>query len=205
MGRILAAVSLLLIAGVGYAASPIYAAWSLREAIKSNDIPTIERKVVWDSVRASLRASIAGNAQLLPEVNEVGERIRPTMWQRVKTAFGQSMLDRFIESYVTPEGLPKLFRYRSTLNATARRAAEEEERLDVLERAKVFYRRLSRAEFKSPSRIEIEMIDRLRPDRRYVTVMELHGFEWKLAELHILVARPRPDEVRAARDEIGVQ
>lgn len=206
MGRILAAVFLLLVIGVGYVASPFVAAWGLREAIKTADTATLERKVIWASVRTSLRASIAGNAQLMPEVTEAGERIRPSMWQRVKAAFGQSMLDRFIESYVTPEGLPKLFRYRKTWNGTVKGETDDEDRLDFFERAKSFYRRMSRAEFKSLTRIEIEMTDKFAPDRRYVSVMELHGTEWKLAELRIVGgAVSMTTSPRIARDLIGVQ
>lgn len=204
MGRILAVVAVLLLIGAGYVASPFVAAWSLREAIKTGDTATLQRKVVWESVRSSLRASIASNAQLLPEANEAGERIRPTMWQRVKAAFGQSMLDRFIESYVTPEGLPKLFRHRNTWNGTVKGETDDEDKLDLLERMKVFYSRLRRAEFKSPTRIEIEMVDRFAPDRRYVSTMELQGFEWKLAELRIL-GGGTPRSPRLARDVIGVQ
>ena len=204
MGRIVAVIFLLLLGGVGYAASPFVAVWGLREAIKAGDTATIERKVIWSSVRASLRSSIAGNAQLLPEATEVAERVRPTVWQRVKTAFGQSMVDRFIESYVTPEGLPKLFRYRKTWNGTVKGEIDDEDTGEFFTRAKVFYRRMSRAEFKSPTRIEIEMTDKNLPDRRYVSVMELHGIEWKLAELRIIGGAPKPD-ARGPRDMMGVQ
>lgn len=186
MVRIIAIVVVLLMAGAGYAASPFVAAWNLREAIKAGDTKTIERKVIWSSVRTSLRASIAGDSQLLPEATEAGERVRPNMWQRVKSAFGQSMLDRFVESYVTPEGLPKLFRYRKTWNGTIKREKDDEDEGAFHERAKVFYSRMARAEFKSLTRIEIEMTDKNLPDRRYVTVMELHGTEWKLAELRVI-------------------
>lgn len=202
MGRIVAVIFLLLLGGAGYAASPFVAAWGLREAIKAGDTATIERKVIWSSVRASLRSSIAGNSQLLPEAQEATERVQPTVWQRVKAAFGQSMLDRFIESYVTPEGLPKLFRYRKTWNGTVKGEIDDEDTGDFFERAKVFYRRMSRAEFKSPTRIEIEMTDKNAPDRRVVTVMELHGIEWKLAELRIIGA-PRVG-TRTARDLMAV-
>ncbi len=204
MGRIIAAVLVLVLVGIGYVASPFVAAWNLREAIKAGDTATIERKVVWSSVKTSLRASIAGNSQLLPEATEVGERIRPTVWQRVKAAFGQSMLDRFIESYVTPEGLPKLFRYRKTWNGTVKGDTDDDDKLDFFERAKAFYSRMSRAEFKSPTRIEIEMTDKFAPDRRYVSTMELHGFEWKLSELRIIGATTKGSP-RMARDLIGVQ
>ena len=202
MGRLAALLVFLLLTAAAYAASPFVAAWNLREAIKAGDTATIERKVVWDSVRATLRASIAGNAQLLPEAVEAGERVKPTVWQRVKSAFGQSMLDRFIESYVTPEGLPKLFRYRRTWNDKVKGQADDEAHLDGFERAKAFYRRLSRAEFKSPTRIEIEMIDKAIPDRRYRTVLELHGFEWKLAELHVIGGRKPLLPAPSARDGI---
>lgn len=204
MGRIVAIVCLLLVIGAGYVASPFVAAWSLREAIKAGDTATLERKVIWSSVRSSLRASLAGNAQLLPEVNAVGERVRPTMWQRVKAAFGQSMLDRFIESYVTPEGLPKLFRYRKTWSGTVKGEIDDEQNLDFFERAKGFYRRMSRAEFRSPTRIEIEMTDKFSPDRRYVSILELHGIEWKLAELRIIGTPSANVSPRVARDLIGV-
>ncbi len=205
MGRTIAAVVLVVMIGVGYVLSPFIAAQSLREAIKAGDTATIERKVIWDSVRSSLRASISANSKLLPEAAEAGERVRPTLWQRVKTAFGQSMLDRFIESYVTPEGLPKLFRYRNKWNGTVKGETDDEDKLDFFERAKAFYGRLSRAEFKSPTRIEIEIRDRFQPDRRYVSTMELHGFEWKLAELRILGPVSPQTGPRRARDVIGLQ
>ncbi len=205
MGRIIAAISVLFLGCATFVASPFWAAWSLREAIKAGDTATIERKVVWDGVRTSLRASIASNTQFLPEATQAGENVRPSMWQRVKAAFGQSMLDRFIESYVTPEGLPKLFRYRKTWNGTVKGETDDEDKGDFFERAKVFYSRMSRAEFTSLTRIEIEMTDKFAPDRRYVSVMELHGTEWKLAELRIIGGMPKPGAMRTARDVIGVQ
>lgn len=187
MRRVLFAGFLVLALGAGYILSPFVAAYTLREAIKAGDTATIERKVVWPTVRETLRASIAKHRQLLPEANELGERVKPTMWQRVKMAFGASMLDRFIESYVTPEGLPKLFRYRRMWSENVKGAANEDI-LPFSERAKMFYRRIVRAEFKSPTRVEIEIADQDSPDRRYLSVMELHGTEWKLAELSVSAA-----------------
>ena len=186
MARAIAALLMLTVVLAGYAASPFLAAWNLREAIKAADTKTIERKVVWDSVRASIRSSLAGNAELMPEAAEATKRVKPSVWQRVKTAFGQSMVDRFVETYVTPEGLPKLFRYQRTWNGTVRGKADEVDSGDFSQRVKAFYGRMIRAEFKSPMRIEFEMADRGTPGRHYISVMELHGFEWKLAELRIV-------------------
>ena len=205
MGRLIAVVLTLLLVGGGYVLSPFVAAWNLREAIKTSDTATLERKVIWSSVRASLRASLAANAKLLPEVNEAGEQLTSSLWQRVKKAFGQSMLDRFVESYVTAEGLPRLFRYRNKWNGTVKSEVDEDDKLDFFERTKAFYRRLHRAEFTSLTRIEIEMLDKFDPERRYVSVMELHGFEWKLAELRIIGGAAKSGTTRVARDLIGVQ
>ena len=185
MVRILAGLMMLSVVLAGYAISPFVAAWNLREAIKAADTPTIERKIVWESVRSGVRASLKGDASLLPDAADATERVKPTVWQRVKMAFGQSMVDRFVETYVTPEGLPKLFRYQKTWNGTMRGRTDDEDTGDVFQRAKVFYSRMIRAEFKSPGRIEIEMADRAVPDRRIISVMELHGFEWKLVDLRI--------------------
>lgn len=200
MLRILLVAVVVLLAAGAYIASPFRAAWVLREAIKTSDTATLQRKVEWEGVRRSLRASIAANANLLPEVTAAGEAIKPTLWQRVKTAFGASMLDRFIEAYVTPEGLPKLFQHRQTLRSlgsrTAGRAgkaehaeanaeAPGEDALTFADRVKRFYARVKRAEFKSPTLVEIEMADPATPGRHIITVMELHGTEWKLAALRI--------------------
>lgn len=172
-----------------YAASPFWAAWSLREALRRGDAGAIEHRVQWQSVRNSLKTSIAKNAQLLAQANEAGASIRPTMWQRVKSAFGAPVLDRFIEAYVTPEGLPQLYRY----NQLARRhlpgrseVAEPDGQQPWTERAADFYSRLKRAEFRSLTRLELEIADRLTPGRRFISVMELVGLSWRLTEVHVL-------------------
>ena len=180
----------LVVAALGalcYLASPFWAAWTLREAIKTGDTATIRQKVVWEPVRESLRASLLKNQQLLPEATAMGEQLPPSLWQRLKTAFGASMLDRFIEYYVTPEGLPQLFKHRRTWNVRIKGEVDEET-LAFTERAKQFYRRIVRAEFQSLTRVEIELMDPKIADRRYVTVMELHGYDWKLASLRIVSA-----------------
>ena len=177
------------LSATAYLASPFMAAWSLRHAIRTNDIATIEQKVIWSSVRESLRSSIAKHQQLLPEVNEMGASVVPTMWQRMKSTFGASMLDRFIETYVTPEGLPKLFQYKKIWTVNVK-GDEDEEKLALPERVKRFYSRVVRAEFQSPTKVEIEIRDKNTAERRYVSVMELHGFEWKLASVRVVGASP---------------
>ncbi|MGE0627714.1 MAG: DUF2939 domain-containing protein [Hyphomicrobiaceae bacterium] len=184
MRRLLLMVSVLVIGAGLYVASPFRAAWALREAIKTGDTRTIERKIEWKSVRESLRKSLAHNPRLLPEVNKVGAEIRPTMWQRVKWAFGSSMLDRFLETYVTPEGMHKLYKYRMTWNSHVK-GLPPDDSLPLPERLKKFYSRILRAEFLSPTRFEIEIVDKDTPTRAYVGLFELDWTEWKLTSLKI--------------------
>ena len=186
--KIITRLAIVLLVALAYAAWPFWSAWSLREAIKNGDTATIERRIEWDSVRATLRDSLARQAQLLPEVNAVGEAVKPTMWQRVKTAFGQPMLDRFIESYVTPEGLPQLFSYRKTYREKMK-GEPDEKTLAFHDRMQRFWSRIHRAEFQSLTRVEIEMADKDNPGRRVVSTMELMGFEWKLVALRINEAK----------------
>lgn len=171
-----------------FIASPFFAAWQLREAIKSGDTALLERKIEWESVRASLKASLAINAKLLPEVNAAGEEVKPSMWQRVKAAFGSTMLDRFVETYATADGLPKLFQYRKAWKEQVVREPVESDGDPWYQRFARFYARVKRAEFQSPTRVEIEVADRLDGDRNYVSVLELKDFEWKLTSLKVVAA-----------------
>jgi hypothetical protein len=169
----------------GYALSPFYAAWQLREAIKAGDTATIARKVEFESVRASVRESIRTHADLIPAATELGRQVKPSWWQRVKTAFGASMVDRFIETYISPEGLPKLANYGKTWRETVRSKPDDDAR-PWHQRLANFWSRVKRAELTGITRAVLEVADRHDPSRSYVGVFELSGFEWKLTRLHIL-------------------
>ena len=173
---------------LAYIASPFVSMWNLREAIKHNDIAAIETRIVWPSVRSSVRASLADHANLFPLATAAGEKIQPSLWQRVKGAFGATMLDRFVETYVTPEGLPKLFDYRTTWREAISNDTQAPEAAAGIERVKQFWARIKRAEFKSLTRIEIETSDRNVASRHYVSVLELDGLGWKLTSLRITSA-----------------
>lgn len=123
----------LALAGAAYLASPFYAAYTLDHAVRTSDTATLSRKIDWMGVRKSLRGSIARYADLTPMVRTATQRVRPTIWQRIKSAFGYSMLDRFIDAYVTPEGLPKLRRMRE---AQIRRAMVSRRREPRIARAR---------------------------------------------------------------------
>ena len=192
--RLAALALLLLVAGAGYVASPFVAAYGLRQAIKTGDVATIARKIDWSGVRASLRDSISEHAQLKIAAVEAGRAVPPTLWQRLKSAFGSSMLDRFIETYVTPEGLPKLYAAKHTWNEDVR-GRPNEDAMPWRERLKRFAARVKRAEFQGLARVEVEMADQFSDDRHYISVLALEGFEWKLVSLRVV----RPGATMATR------
>lgn len=97
------------------------------------------------------------------------------------------MLDRFIETYVTAEGLPQLYSYRKTWRETVKgEPGEPDADKPRLERFKAFIDRVEKAEFQSLTRVEVVVRDRNAADRSYLSRFELQGFEWRLTHLEVL-------------------
>jgi hypothetical protein len=193
---LIASLVLAAVAGVtAYAASPFVAAWKLREAIRLGHTDIIARKIDWAPVRASLKASIERHAKLVPVVEASGKRIRPTLWQRVKRVFGASMIDRFIETKITPEGLHKLYMQRQRqARSRARSVAASPVQADATplspsnwrEDLRSFVNRLVHARFMSWTTVQIQVADPHHDDRHYRGTLELIGTEWLLRRLEVL-------------------
>jgi len=180
-----------------YVASPLLAAYQLRQAMQTGDAKTIERMVAWKSLRASVRSTVARNAKLLPVAKWVGRRVRPTMWQRIRSVFGHSMLDRFVENYITPEGLPKLYRAKTRWHERFKKQAQPAviQAGIVPEQVLRAWRRIKRAEFTSPLRFILEIEDRHVATRRIRSTfrlahVSLSGFDWQLSEISIRHLHP---------------
>jgi hypothetical protein len=192
---------LAMLVGAIYIATPFVAAWNLREAVKAGNVEVVKDRVQWDTVRVTLRESLAKHADLFTEAEMVGSEVKPSLWQRMKAAVGGTMMDRFIDTYVTPEGLPKLFKYRQVWRDSVQNDTAETIKLSRLERFKVVYNRVKRAEFLSFTKFEIEMADRKSQTRRYVSVMELIDYQWKLTGLRVIAVDPLVE--RLAKLEAG--
>ena len=179
-----------ILAGVAlYVAAPFHAAWTIRQAVKSGDIDTLRERVVWQEVRRTLRASIVEHAQLLPAAVKEGRRVRPTLWQRIKSVFGETMLDRFMDQYITPEGLPQLYRIKHTRRGQRQRQAGTELASTSwpLDKPTLsFLRRVKRAQFLSLTEVEIELEDQEQPERRIVGTLSLVRTQWKLTALRVI-------------------
>lgn len=187
------AIGLMTVLAAVYLTSPLLAAYKLRQAVRSGDTETIRRMVEWDTLRASIRATVSRNAKLLPIAHQVGRTVKPTFWQRIRSVFGHSMLDRFIESYITPEGLPKLYRAKTRWHERFKRQPPAPTVIQAgiaPDRLVRTWRRVRKAEFRSLFHFVLEIEDRhvatrlIRSSFR-LTNISLNGFDWRLTEISI--------------------
>jgi hypothetical protein len=193
MRRLIKVIVLALPLGLAYLAWPVYTGLVIREAIMAGDTETLNRKVEWEALRNSLKASITPEA--VTRLAQDPDAPRPTLWQRVRAAVAPSMADTIIERYVTAENLPVLLGYRQIYRGTVRPALGLKEPPTALagtlfadsgiDRFASFWKRVRRAVLISPGRFELEVEDKYRPERRYIGTLEHKGLEWKLTGLTI--------------------
>jgi hypothetical protein len=167
-----------------YVGSPFLTAWNIREAVRSGNSGYLETAIDWPSVRETLKPSIARIALDLPDPEQTTATPNPSLWQRFKSYWGQGAVDRLIEMYVTPEGLPKLFTMRKAYRDYVS-ADDATPSLPVLERIRRAWARVKRAEFTDLTTFEIDMADKNDPARLYLGKLQLTRTGWKLTELRL--------------------
>jgi hypothetical protein len=150
-------------------------------------------------VRETLKPSIVRIALNLPYPEEQPQA-SSGLWQRLKTTVGQGAVDRLVDTYVTPEGLPKLFTLRKTYRDYTANDADEAKTTPLLERIERAWARVKRAEFTGFTTFEIDMADKQDPARIYLGKLKLTPLGWKLAELRIkfLTAAKNTNEMSTA-------
>lgn len=180
---LLTIVALLTVAS--YAAMPFLSAWKIREAIRHGDAAYLEAKVDWPSFKDSLKPSLSRIALDMPLEPGAEPAQKPSLWQRLKQRWGRGLVERAVDGYVTPEGLTRLFSLRKSYRQTVSGTADPDEGRPLGERVKAFWARVKRAEFTTPTRFELDVVDKTEPTRLFAGVLELRGFDWKLTELRI--------------------
>lgn len=166
-----------------YIAAPFYTAWSIREAVRNGDAAYLQNQIDWPGVRASLAPTISRIALDLPD-EEAAPQQKPGLWQRFKAYVGQGAVNRALDSYVTPEGLPQLFAVRKAYRDYVA-GQPDDSKIPVLERVQRAWGRVKRAEFTSLTTFEIDMVDKHDPDRMYLGKLAVDGLGWKLKELRV--------------------
>lgn len=171
-----------------YVAVPFWTAWTIREAIKSNDSGYLQDKIEWVSVRSTLKESLGKFAfTAAGELKDAPEK--PSIWQRIKSYVGKGAVDQFVDTTITPTGMNGLFTLRKAYVANI--AGEDTAAKPSLwERMRRVWSRVTRAEFARLDRFEMDMIDKQAPGRSINCVLELRGLQWKMTELRVKATDP---------------
>ena len=183
MKRLLFQASLVILIVAGYVAAPFVTAWSIREAVRNGDAAYLEHRIDWPSVRTTLAPTIGRIALNLPD-SDTESLTKPGMWQRFKAYWGQGAVNRAIDGYITPEGLPKLFAARKAYRKYIS-GEPDDSKIAISERIRRAWARVKRAEFITLTEFEIDMVDKHDPDRLYLGKLVIDGFGWKLKELRV--------------------
>jgi hypothetical protein len=183
------AVALFILAAVVYVGAPFVTAWNIREAVRNGNSAYLTTAIEWPSVRETLKPSIARIALDLPTPDQTTASASPSLWQRMKAYWGQGAVNRLVDSYVTPEGLPQLF----TMHKAYRDYVTGEDgtqKLPIIERISRAWSRVKRAEFTGFATFEIDMADKNDPTRVYLGKLQLTRTGWKLTELRLKFLTP---------------
>ena len=99
---------------IGYWVWPLHAALQIREAMIAGDTATLARRVEWNSVRATLKASIGPEAAARLEADPNAPQ--PSLWQRIKNTVRPTVniISRRISGR---RGRPKVHRMASAPSA----------------------------------------------------------------------------------------
>jgi hypothetical protein len=193
MHRVLKGLLAAIVVAVLYAAWPVYSALQIREAIVTGDAATLNSRVDWDSLRASLKTSLS--PETIARLAADPDAPKPSLWQRIKAVVAPAMAETVIDRYVTAENLPLLLGYRRIYRGTMQPALGLKEPPTVLagsllggtaiDRFASFWSRVRSAIFYSPTRFVMEVEDKYRPERRYIGTLELRNWSWMLTNLQV--------------------
>ncbi len=181
---------------VAYAVWPFLSAYQIRQAVRGGDTAVLAQKIEFPAIRASLKHSLAELAASKAEADYAAGVPRPGLIARFKAWMAPSVVDRIVDQWVTPHGLPQAYNARDTWRNSVRPNlpvqqpppplfAEASLDASPFERFAAFWRRVQRAAFISMTQVEIEVADRYEPERRYIGRMELKGLDWKLTSLKV--------------------
>jgi hypothetical protein len=172
---------LVLIMALGYTAWPLLSAWQLRSALKARDLPTIEARVDWPTLRANLKQTIAANLRddsRSPGAGAVAKALKRTL--------GPVVAGRMVELVVTPRTLGRVLAGRmaaAEIKSEASGAASDDAEAAAVGDT-LAPRRLRWAFFETPTRFRIEVADRTEPAKRAVSIFALQGVSWKLVDVY---------------------
>ncbi len=182
-----------------YLAWPLYAAWQLRQAVKSRDIAALEARVDWPVLRTNLKPkvleAVRGNAEAATGLGGI-----------LKRAVGETIADKGIDWIVTPKNLSRILAGREFYAKRLQKdlppppaPGAKQPPVDASDPADLEDpddpmppRRIRWAFFESASRFRIEASHPRILNARIIAILGQQGFGWKLIDVSL--------EERASRE-----
>lgn len=174
-----------------YAASPLWAGWQLRQAVRTRDIAALQARVDWPKLRANLKPRIADaisdNADTSGGLSGALKRI-----------VGSALSGTAVDTLVTPENLGRLLAGRAFLlkppagapaektvyGTPSETTASDDANEDPDDPMPT--KRVRWAFFESPTRFRVEATNPRLPGSRIVSILALEGLAWKLVDIDII-------------------
>jgi hypothetical protein len=193
MRSTLAAIMVGVLLAAAYALSPLWIAMDMRRAVLAGDRATLEARVDWPSVRASLKASLAEIERVKQADAAARDRRAPSLWSRIKAAASPSRYaDQLIDRYVTPDGVMSMAANQAQFRAVFARGATASNDIDLpeharplVDRAQRFWARLKRVNYTSLTSLEIEVADRRVPERSYLGNFAFEQGRWRIVAVQV--------------------
>lgn len=162
------AVALLVIAGGIYLGSPYYAVYSLRNAALEADTDKLEASVDFPAVRESLKSQMSA-AMMTKMQNDPEMRDNP--FAGLGAMMMPAIIDRMVDSFVTPDGIAAMMRGQKPADRSAAQANPDIE---------------SRTEYVSLDRFRVRLHNKKLNEDGPSFLLERRGFAtWKLIKLEL--------------------
>jgi Protein of unknown function (DUF2939)/GYF domain 2 len=180
---------ILVLAGItGWVAWPYYTVYELANAVREGDVSVLESRVAWDSVRQGLRDDL--NAVLLKKLNTDAK----TKANEPDAAFGAGLavvlgpaiIDRMIDSYVTPQAIATFNHTGKTdLAPTANNAPPKDLSETIQEARRIRWDQVQYAFFSGgPLTFKVKFIpDHKPPIRNPITLLFRWDGSWRLTRI----------------------
>jgi hypothetical protein len=192
MKKVIGLFTLLIVIVLGWTAWPYYAVYDFANAIDQGDQVALEHRVDWDSVRRGLRDDLNAflNAVLGLSKNDLATSPLAT---GLMALVGPTMINKAIDSYVTPRGMANLIRRGkpSIPNAaqTENSAADQgsASRFDDKQQDRLHWEQVRYAFFSGgPLTFRVDIApDKTQSGQRPVTLLFKWAGDWKLSRIFV--------------------